>query len=163
MKNRYDYETPLGRICIEENGQGLTGLYFCGEALKETAEETPKETTKETPLLKEAYRQLMEYFDGKRRNFDLPLAAEGTPFQKKVWEALRTIPYGETKSYGEIAAQVGNPKASRAVGGANHKNPIMIIVPCHRVIGANGALVGFGGGLSVKEYLLKLEKGGSCA
>lgn len=114
----------------------------------------------ETPLLQKAKKQLREYFAGNRREFDLPICLHGTDFQKKVWNVLQSIPYGETLSYGEVAAKIGNPKASRAVGGANNKNPIMIIVPCHRVIGADGSLVGFGGGLPAKEYLLALE--GKC-
>ncbi|MCH5249925.1 MAG: methylated-DNA--[protein]-cysteine S-methyltransferase [Lachnospiraceae bacterium] len=114
---------------------------------------------RETILLKESKKQLKEYFAGKRREFDLPISLHGTDFRKKVWNVLRSIPYGETLSYGEVAAQIGNPKASRAVGGANNKNPVMIIVPCHRVIGADGSLTGFGGGLPAKEYLLAMEKG----
>ena len=110
------------------------------------------------PLLGQAKQQLAEYFAGQRQAFDLPLRMQGTPFQQKVWAALREIPYGETRSYGQIAAQVGNPKASRAVGMANNRNPIAIIVPCHRVIGANGSLTGYAGGLSVKEELLALER-----
>ena len=102
--------------------------------------------------------ELREYFDGKRREFDLPLAPEGTDFQKRVWEELCKIPYGETRSYGEIAAALGNTRAARAVGLANNKNPIPIIVPCHRVIGADGALVGYAGGVEAKDFLLKLEK-----
>ena len=114
-------------------------------------------TEPETDLLKRAGLQLMEYFQGIRTEFTLPLAPKGTEFQKKVWKALCTIPYGQTRSYGQIAAQIGNPKACRAVGGANNKNPVWIFIPCHRVIGANGSLVGFGGGLYAKEYMLKLE------
>lgn len=112
----------------------------------------------ETPLLRETNRQLQEYFREKRKEFDIPLFRQGTEFQQKVWKALCQIPYGETRSYGEIAEMIGNPKASRAVGGANNRNPVLIIVPCHRVIGANGALVGFGGGLGAKEFLLNLER-----
>jgi methylated-DNA-[protein]-cysteine S-methyltransferase len=113
----------------------------------------------ETPLIKKAASQLAEYFDGKRKTFNLPLAPEGTEFQQKVWQALQAIPFGETRSYGEIAAQIGRPKASRAVGMANNRNPIVIIIPCHRVIGSDGSLTGYGGGLKVKEFLLKLERG----
>jgi len=112
---------------------------------------------RETPLIKKAAKQLTEYFAGKRRTFDLPLEFRGTDFQKKVWAALMTIPYGETRSYGEIAKQIKNPKASRAVGMANNRNPIVIICPCHRVVGSDGSLTGYGGGLPNKEYLLKLE------
>lgn len=150
MKSRYHYETPIGVVCIEESENAITGLWF-------HEEKDPMET--ETPLLKEAGRQLAEYFEKKRKVFDLPLKPEGTNFQKRVWAALCTIPYGQTRSYGEIAKQIGNEKACRAVGGANNKNPIMIFIPCHRVIGADGSLTGFGGGLPAKKYMLELEKG----
>lgn len=149
LKNRYHYETPIGTVCIEENGKAITGLYFQKEA---------GVGEKETSLLKEANKQLTEYFAKRRKNFELPLEPEGTEFQKRVWTALQTIPYGETRSYGEIAAQIGSPKACRAIGGANNKNPIMIFIPCHRVIGADGSLTGFGGGLPAKKYMLDLEK-----
>jgi len=109
------------------------------------------------PVLLETERQLNEYFAGERDHFELDLDFEGTAFQKKVWQALLTIPYGETRSYREIAIQVGNPKASRAVGAANGKNPISIVAPCHRVIGSSGALTGFAGGMETKARLLKLE------
>jgi methylated-DNA-[protein]-cysteine S-methyltransferase len=111
------------------------------------------------PLLLEAERQLNEYFEGKRKKFSVKLDFAGTEFQKAVWNALLTIPYGETRSYGEIAGQIGNPKAVRAVGAANGKNPISIIAPCHRVIGANGKLTGFAGGLAAKSRLLWIENG----
>ncbi len=111
----------------------------------------------ETPLLQQAKCQLQEYFAGKRKEFSLPLQLQGTPFQKKVWQALLTIPYGQTATYGQIATQIGSPKACRAVGMANHRNPLAILIPCHRVIGANGTLTGYGGGLSVKQALLALE------
>lgn len=109
-------------------------------------------------VLDETERQLKEYFDGVRREFDLPLRPKGTPFQMEDWSALREIPYGETVSYGDIARKIGRPKASRAVGMANHNNPISIIVPCHRVIGSNGKLTGYGGGLENKRKLLELER-----
>lgn len=147
--NRYHYKFPIGTVCIEEENHFITGLYM---------DSNIEENEKETELLQEAYQQLKEYFSGKRKTFDLPIHLEGTEFQKKVWAALQTIPYGATRTYGEIAEQIGKHKASRAVGGANHNNPIMIIVPCHRVIGVNGSLVGFGGGLDMKKYLLELEK-----
>lgn len=153
MKNKCHYESPIGMICIEEQGGAIIGVYLDKECTTEDKEEDVK-----NPVLREAIRELSEYFLKQRKEFDLPLSPQGTEFQKRVWQALRTIPYGETRSYGEIAKQIGNPKASRAVGGANNKNHIMIVIPCHRVIGANGALVGFGGGLDVKEYLLQLEK-----
>jgi len=110
------------------------------------------------PLLELAARELQEYLEGRRMEFDIPLAPDGTDFQRQVWAELRKIPYGETVSYGEIAARTGRPKAARAVGMANHRNPIPILIPCHRVVGAGGALVGYGGGLSIKKKLLELEK-----
>ena len=153
MKNIFYYNTKIGKIGIEENGRAITRLDFINKDVqKEIIEEN------ETALLKEAIKQLNEYLDGKRIFFDLPLDPKGTEFQKKVWNALKEIPFGETRSYGEIAKIIGNEKASRAVGMANNKNPIAIIVPCHRVIGANGKLVGYAGGLDIKEKLLNLEK-----
>ena len=110
------------------------------------------------PILLETQKQLNEYFEGQRQVFDLPLDFEGTEFQQKVWQALLTIPFGETRSYKQIAEQIGNVKAVRAVGAANGKNPISIITPCHRVVGANGKLVGFAGGLENKDVLLQLEQ-----
>ena len=110
-----------------------------------------------SPLLDAAEAQLREYFAGTRRTFDLPLAPRGTAFQQRVWAALRAIPYGETRTYGELAAAIGSPSASRAVGMANHHNPIPIVIPCHRVIGANGTLTGYTGGLEIKRKLLALE------
>ena len=115
----------------------------------------------ETELILECKKQLEEYFAGKRKTFDLPLVPKGTEFQQKVWKALQEIPYGETRTYGEIAAAIGNPKAARAVGMANNKNPIGIIIPCHRVVGANGKLVGYAGGMEKKEFLLELERNNS--
>ena len=110
------------------------------------------------PLLQMAEQQLMEYFDGKRLQFSLPLAPDGTTFQKVVWDALQQIPYGETVSYGILAKMLGRPKAARAVGGACHQNKIVIVIPCHRVVGANGDLTGFGGGIPLKKALLDLER-----
>lgn len=156
MKNIYYYNTKIGRIGIEENGIAITKLDFINKDLQEEIIEK-----NETDLLKKAISELNEYLEGKRSSFDLPLDPKGTEFQKKVWNALKEIPYGETRSYGEIAKTIGNEKASRAVGMANNKNPIAIIVPCHRVIGANGKLVGYAGGLDIKEKLLQLEK--NCA
>jgi len=153
MKNVFYYDTKIGRIGIEENGSAITKVYFMNNDEQEEILEK-----NETALLKEAIKQLNEYFDGKRSSFDLQLQPQGTEFQNKVWKALIEIPFGETRSYGEIAKIIGNEKASRAVGMANNKNPIAIIVPCHRVIGANGKLVGYAGGLDIKEMLLNLEK-----
>lgn len=152
IKNVFFYPTAIGRIGIEENGAAITKLYFSRENALQTA------VLNETELLKKAGIQLQEYFAGKRRSFDLPLAPEGTPFQQKVWKALLEIPYGETRSYGDIARNIGQEKASRAVGMANNKNPIAIIIPCHRVVGSNGKLVGYAGGLDIKKQLLNLEK-----
>ncbi|MFL0268719.1 methylated-DNA--[protein]-cysteine S-methyltransferase [Candidatus Clostridium radicumherbarum] len=150
MNNAFYYETKIGKIGIVENGTAITRVDF-GEII-------PKDVNlAETALLKKAYKELQEYFDGKRQVFDLPLAPEGTEFQKKVWKVLQEIPYGKTYSYKDVAIKVGNEKASRAVGMANNKNPIAIFIPCHRVIGSNGKLVGYAGGLDVKEMLLTLE------
>lgn len=148
------YQSPIGRLCIEEENGKITGLFMAEE--KSCEEREPAGA--ETEILEKAKKQLEEYFNGTRKEFQLPFNPRGTEFQRKVWEALTAIPYGQTRSYGEIASAVGNPKASRAVGGANHKNPIMIFIPCHRVIGADGSLVGFGGGIEAKKYLLALEK-----
>lgn len=152
MKAFYIYEFSIGRLRIMEEDGAITRI--------ELAEQESGGSNRwETPLIKSAAAQLWEYFSGKRRQFDLPLDPRGTPFQKKVWTALCSIPYGETRTYGQIAEKTGNPKASRAVGMANHNNPIMIVIPCHRVIGANGSLTGYAGGLSVKQRLLELEQG----
>ena len=120
--------------------------------------EEPAREEGRTPLTGLVFRQVSEYLEGRRREFDFPYLLEGTEFQRKVWRALCDIPYGETRTYGEVAAAVGNPRAYRAVGMANHQNPILIAVPCHRVIGADGRLVGYGSGLDMKEALLRLEK-----
>ncbi|MGE5627018.1 MAG: methylated-DNA--[protein]-cysteine S-methyltransferase [Solirubrobacterales bacterium] len=153
MKNVYIYDSPIGKILIADNGEKITNIYFKDETfIKEDWK------VNETELIKKTYNELIEYFNGKRKSFDIPLAPIGTEFQMKCWKALQEIPYGETKTYGEIAEIIGNPKASRAVGSSNNKNPISIIIPCHRVIGANGKLVGYAGGLHVKEYLLNLER-----
>ena len=149
MKQILIVPSPVGPLTLTQEDQALTGLHF-GEHPQQGAEGP-------TPLLEEAARQLEEYFAGQRKEFSLPLAPKGTEFQLRVWQALLQIPYGETRSYGELAAMVGNPKACRAVGGANHRNPLSILIPCHRVVGTGGSLTGYAGGLSVKEFLLKLE------
>lgn len=151
MEYIYFYESPLGQIGIGADEVGITDIYFVQSEI-----ERPRER-KETPLIKEAGKQLAEYFSGERKEFSFPLHMKGTKFQVSVWEALLNIPYGETRSYKDIAIAIGNEKACRAVGLANNKNPIIIAVPCHRVIGANGTLVGYGGGLHMKENLLQLE------
>jgi methylated-DNA-[protein]-cysteine S-methyltransferase len=152
MKTVFFYQTPIGEIGIVENGTAITNVYFDKESDLNNA------VTKETALLKAAAQQLQDYLAGNRKSFDLPLAPDGTEFQQRVWQALQQIPCGETCSYGDIARSIGQPKAARAVGLANSKNPIPVFVPCHRVIGADGKLVGYAGGLAVKEYLLNLEK-----
>ncbi len=150
MKDYAIYESKFGEILIEYSNDSVYYLKFRRDGLEGDGIKTPF-----TDLV---FRELEEYFDGKRKVFTFKYTLEGTDFQKKVWEALCTIPYGETRSYKEIASQVGNSKASRAVGMANNKNPISVAVPCHRVIGANGKLVGYAGGLDLKEQLLDLEK-----
>ena len=152
MKNIFFYQTDIGKIGIAECDNAITNIYFQAETIPEDA------LLNETDILKEAGKQLYNYFLGRQKIFTLPLAPAGTEFMKNVWKSLQDIPYGETRSYKEIAQSIGNPKASRAVGLANNKNPIPIFIPCHRVIGANGKLVGFGGGLQMKAYLLELEK-----
>lgn len=144
-------ETRLGTLWIEEDGKGICAVSFSEQKSAEAKEQ-------DTPLLLEAAKQLKEYFGGARREFELPLSLRGTEFQRRVWNCLLQIPYGETRSYGEIAAMAGNPRACRAVGMANHQNPVAVIVPCHRVIGADGKLTGYAGGLHLKEALLLLEK-----
>ena len=148
----YNYKSPLGDILISYNDHAITGAIFDGQQTSEYAENT---------VITECIKQLDEYFGGTRQSFDLPLEPKGTDFQKSVWLALQSIPYGETRSYAQVASLLGRPKASRAVGGANNKNPIHIIIPCHRVIGANGALTGYAGGLERKTTLLTLEKSNS--
>jgi methylated-DNA-[protein]-cysteine S-methyltransferase len=152
MKNIFFYQTNIGEIGIVENKGAITNLFIKKERIPQDV------VVKETAVLKEAGKQLMDYLAGKRKSFELPLAPEGTEFQQKVWKALQEIPCGETRSYKDVARSIGQPKASRAIGMANNKNPILILIPCHRVVGANGKLVGYAAGLQVKEYLLKLEK-----
>jgi len=154
LKITYFYDTPIGRLGITENNFAITNVDFEDKSNKNNVK---SEEIGETPLIKEAAKQMQEYFDGKRKTFELPISVEGTEFQKSVWKALQEIPYGETKTYKEIAIAIGNEKACRAVGMANNKNPISIIVPCHRVIGTNGKLVGYAGGLDKKEHLLEIE------
>ncbi len=158
----YYYDLKLGKLFIAEDEKAVV----CVELVKEMdtsqfSQQLEKRfgtiRLEESELLAETAKQLREYFEGTRKKFTICLKPKGTSFQQKVWEALQTIPYGETRTYGQIAEAVGNGKASRAVGMANHNNPIMLLIPCHRVIGANKGLVGYAGGLEVKEWLLKLE------
>ena len=152
----YDFEIGELAIC-EENGKiVLVNVVKTKEDIEEMAKNSIQ---KETSLIKNTKQQLDEYFAGKRKKFDIPIKLDGTDFQIKVWKELLKIPYGETCSYLDIAKRIGNPKASRAVGMANNKNKIIIIVPCHRVIGSNKKLVGYACGLDVKEKLLELERG----
>ncbi len=148
--NYFVYGMPLGRLTIVADDKGLTQILF-GPQTVEGAVRRP------SALTNTAATQLQEYFAGKRREFDLPLNPRGTDFQLKVWGELSRIPYGQTRTYAQIAEAVGNPKGFRAVGLANNKNPLPIVVPCHRVIGAGGKLVGYAAGLKVKRYLLELE------
>ncbi|MBV8845225.1 MAG: methylated-DNA--[protein]-cysteine S-methyltransferase [Bryobacterales bacterium] len=153
--NYFYIETPIGKLLIAGDADSVRHIRFPEKGAAASADAGWIEGA--TGPLRESARQLKEYFDGRRMEFDLPLLPEGTQFQKSVWRKLQDIPYGQTISYGELARRVGSPKASRAVGAANGQNPIPIVIPCHRVIGANGKLTGFGGGLPTKEALLALE------
>jgi methylated-DNA-[protein]-cysteine S-methyltransferase len=162
----YTYlDSPIGRLLLTSDGTSLTGLYMephrHGPENAESREGWVRDD--EAAPLPLARQQLTDYFAGSRQRFDLPLAAQGTAFQQRVWKELLEIPFGQTWSYGELARRIGQPNASRAVGLANGRNPISIIVPCHRVIGANGKLVGYGGGLERKTWLLQLERGDAAA
>ena len=144
--NCCNLQTPFGPLVLEEEGGALCQIQFGS---------VPAET--DSPLLREAKRQLNAYFAGELREFSLPLAPKGTPFQLAVWQALQNIPYGQTRSYAEIAREIGCPNGCRAVGMANHRNPLPIVIPCHRVVGKDGTLTGYAGGLQWKEGLLHLE------
>lgn len=144
----FTMQSPIGLLTIEETDGAITALRFGGE----TVSPPP------TPLLQRAAQQLTEYFAARRRRFDLPLRPQGTAFQQAAWSALCDIPYGQTRTYAQQAAAIGNPKACRAVGMANHCNPLPLFIPCHRVIGAGGKLTGYAGGLAVKRFLLELEQ-----
>lgn len=148
-------ESPVGPLLLVADDAGLREILFVNG--RHHAKPDPDWSEDEAPV-KETMRQLRAYFAGKLEQFDLPLAPQGTPFQLDVWRRLCEIPYGETISYGELARRIGNPNASRAVGLANGSNPIPIVIPCHRVIGSNGKLTGYGGGLPIKEKLLALER-----
>ncbi|MBD5503968.1 MAG: methylated-DNA--[protein]-cysteine S-methyltransferase [Lachnospiraceae bacterium] len=174
MEAKCFYQSPIGVLCIREENGKITNLHIQKE---EESAVTAKDNTWQadrlyrydetgerfSSLLNEACRQLDEYFQGKRRQFDLPLSCSGTAFQQRIWNELQKIPYGETRSYEDIAAAVGNPKAQRAVGQANNRNPIIIMVPCHRVIHKNGDISGYACGIEAKRYLLDLEAGVSGA
>lgn len=183
---RKEIMTPCGPLTLLCDGRALTAVRFGREAdgaataktaqagtiqsgtiqsgagaetrKKEMPAQEVQEMQEAQEILEQAAREIGEYFEGKRRAFAVPTAAAGTPFQQAVWNALKEIPYGETRTYGEIARRIGHPRASRAVGQANNRNPLPIVVPCHRVIGASGALTGYAGGLAVKVRLLELER-----
>lgn len=155
---RKTMKSPLGVLTLVAGGRGLAAVLWENDDPKRVRLGALSEGENH-PVLIEAERQLAEYFAGKRRTFSLAFDFAGTEFQKEVWRALCTIPFGETRSYARIAAQIGRPKAVRAVGAANGRNPVSIIVPCHRVIGSGGELTGFAGGLKAKEFLLRLEAG----
>ena len=159
MSYEYKYmPSPVGQLTLVARDGKLTAILWEKERPNRVRLGTLQEASN-SPILLETERQLKEYFAGARNRFELELDFAGTDFQKKVWQALLTIPFGETRSYSQIAAQIGNPKAVRAVGAANGRNPISIVAPCHRVIGASGGLTGFAGGLEAKQYLLALEDG----
>ncbi len=145
------YESPIGPLCVKASDAGIVEVIFPHEGVHE-------EKRGQSPIAAMCISQLVEYFEGKRSTFNVPLDLRGTPFQLSVWRTLLLIPCGETWSYGKVARQIGREKAVRAVGGANHNNPVSIIVPCHRVIGSDGSLTGYGGGLWRKEWLLEHEK-----
>lgn len=151
MKYIWYYKTSIGKIAIAEEDGAVSHILFQGDMSLENYEK------KETKTIKEAAKQLKAYFEGKLKKFDVPLLLQGTAFQKECWQALMEIPYGQTCTYKDIAVKIGNPKAVRAVGMSNNRNKIPIIIPCHRVIGSNGKLVGFAGGLDTKQQLLDLE------
>lgn len=153
MKSYYDYHSPLGKIRIIADETAITEIYF----LLEHESITINCDMQETPLIQETARQIKEYFEGTRKVFEVPLAPQGSAFYQKVWKELLAIPFGHTRSYGELAKRIQHPNSARAVGRAAHWNPIGIIIPCHRLIGSNGQLVGYAGGLNLKAALLAHE------
>ena len=154
MKTFYCYTYDgVGKVEIGTESESITDVHFAKSFVLPSEYER-----KETPLHRKAAEQLREYFVDTRKVFDLPIAPVGTDFQMRCWKVLLQVPYGETRSYGDIARAAGSPKGFRAVGMANNRNPIAIIIPCHRIIGSNGKLVGYGGGLDIKEFLLELER-----
>lgn len=156
MRVSYTYlESPIGKLLLAGDAQGLQQILFSTDGRPATPD---PEWIEDDSALADAIGQLKAYFAGELETFDLSLSPQGTPFQQKVWSELQKIPYGKTISYGELARRIGNPNAGRAVGLANGANPISIVIPCHRVIGSNGKLTGYGGGLPIKEKLLALER-----
>lgn len=152
MKNIFFYQTDIGEVAIAADERAVTNVYLKRSEISADA------VVRETGLISEAARQLQDYLKGGLKHFDLPLAPVGSEFMQQVWGGLLAIPYGETRSYKELAEFIGKPRAFRAVGQANHRNPIPIFIPCHRVIGADGKLTGYGGGLPLKAWLLDLER-----
>ena len=152
MRCVWRYETPIGKLGIAEKDCGISHILF------ENQPAPPEYEMRETPLTREAAAQLSAYFAGERKAFDLPILPEGTAFQRMVWDTLLTIKAGEIRTYQQVAAQIKRPAAVRAVGAANGRNPIPIIIPCHRVIGSDGSLTGYAGGLAAKQYLLEQER-----
>jgi methylated-DNA-[protein]-cysteine S-methyltransferase len=152
------YESPVGTLTLVAGGEGLRAVIWPDGRLDRAGLAGEELTPGDAPVLDATAAQLDEYFAGRRTRFDLPLDLHGTPFQLAAWQALAGIPYGETRTYGEQADRIGRPSAARAIGAANGRNPVSIVLPCHRVIGGNGSLVGFGGGLEVKAALLALER-----
>jgi methylated-DNA-[protein]-cysteine S-methyltransferase len=150
------FDSPVGTLLALAKNDAITVLHMVG-AKHEPLQNEAWIDTPTLPVFLQLRQELTEYFEGKRRAFSVKLAPEGTDFQKAAWKALTKVPYGQTRTYGEQAASIGNPKAVRAVGAANGRNPIGIVIPCHRVIGSNGTLTGYAGGLAKKEFLLKLE------
>jgi methylated-DNA-[protein]-cysteine S-methyltransferase len=153
---QYEMKTPVGPVYIVTSAKGLQGIYWQKQNVKSVQHLDPKRA--EDKLIIKAVKQLKEYFSGKRKEFDIDLNFSGTVFQNRVWKALSEIPFGKTVAYKDIAQKIKNPKAVRAVGTANGKNPFCIIVPCHRVIAADGSIGGYGGGISVKRRLLEIER-----
>ncbi len=149
-------DSPVGRLKLVANDRGLVAILWPNDSPRRVRFAEPTEDA-HNPILTKTEAQLAEYFAGKRQHFDLSLDPQGTTFQRAVWDALLAIPYGETRSYGQLARQLGNPNATRAVGAANGRNPLSIVVPCHRVVGSTGKLTGFAGGLHTKSFLLELE------
>ncbi|XOF33739.1 MAG: methylated-DNA--[protein]-cysteine S-methyltransferase [Candidatus Electrothrix sp. YB6] len=150
-------DTPVGALQLFADGQALYRISF-PHSSNRTALPCAVPAEKNHPLLNRAQAQLTEYFAGSRKQFDLPFCPQGTIFQQAVWKYMRTIPYGKTKTYGQVAAALGNRNKARAVGGAANKNPLPLVIPCHRVIGSSGRLTGFAGGLEIKRFLLELER-----
>ena len=149
MPTTYTFRTPLGAVCLTEDDGSITRIELTDVA---------DEPLAPTPLLREAEQQILAYLRGERQQLDFPIRMLGTPFQQRVWRALQQIPYGSTRTYGEVASAIGNPRASRAVGMACNKNPLLLIIPCHRVVGSGGKLTGFAYGTDAKQWLLELEE-----